>query len=120
MKSNQLEASKSNIAAGDVSTYDSQPGAANYRRAMNILTVALLIGALGAAVRTQDVLVQHPYDSFSTSVQAFIEQAAADPHGELFLYEDRVHTKHSGCHTARSACMCSSPTTFLHAWHRGR
>ncbi|MGV7637405.1 AMP-binding protein, partial [Mycobacterium kansasii] len=21
--------------------------------------------------------------------------AAADPHGELFLYEDRVHTKHS-------------------------
>ncbi|MEP7160507.1 MAG: RNA degradosome polyphosphate kinase [Dermatophilaceae bacterium] len=32
-----------------------------------------------AAVRTQDVLVQHPHDSFSTSVQAFIEQAAADP-----------------------------------------
>ena len=33
-----------------------------------------------AAVRKQDVLLQHPYDSFSTSVQAFIEQAAADPH----------------------------------------
>lgn len=31
------------------------------------------------AVRQRDVLVQHPYDSFSTSVQAFIEQAAADP-----------------------------------------
>ena len=27
-----------------------------------------------------DVLLHHPYDSFSTSVQAFIEQAAADPH----------------------------------------
>ena len=31
------------------------------------------------AVRHGDVLLHHPYDSFSTSVQAFIEQAAADP-----------------------------------------
>jgi polyphosphate kinase len=33
-----------------------------------------------AALRRNDVLVQHPYDSFSTSVQRFLEQAAADPH----------------------------------------
>jgi polyphosphate kinase len=31
------------------------------------------------AVRARDVLLHHPYDSFSTSVQAFVEQAAADP-----------------------------------------
>ncbi|MDX6324300.1 MAG: polyphosphate kinase [Nocardioidaceae bacterium] len=31
------------------------------------------------AVRARDVLLHHPYDSFSTSVQRFIEQAAADP-----------------------------------------
>jgi polyphosphate kinase len=33
-----------------------------------------------AAVRSRDVLLHHPYDAFSTSVQAFLEQAAADPH----------------------------------------
>jgi polyphosphate kinase len=32
------------------------------------------------ATRRQDVLLHHPYDSFATSVQRFIEQAAADPH----------------------------------------
>ncbi|WP_141015516.1 RNA degradosome polyphosphate kinase [Nocardioides sambongensis] len=32
------------------------------------------------AVRRRDVLLHHPYDSFATSVQRFIEQAAADPH----------------------------------------
>jgi polyphosphate kinase len=49
-------------------------------------THALLSGVESAspvdvfhAVRNQDVLLHHPYDSFSTSVQRFIEQAAADP-----------------------------------------
>jgi polyphosphate kinase len=33
-----------------------------------------------AALKQRDVLLHHPYDSFATSVQRFIEQAADDPH----------------------------------------
>ena len=36
-------------------------------------------GDILASIRAKDILLQHPYDSFSTSVQAFIEQAAGDP-----------------------------------------
>jgi polyphosphate kinase len=34
---------------------------------------------LFATIRQADILVHHPYDSFSTSIEAFIAQAAADP-----------------------------------------
>ncbi|MDQ6909526.1 MAG: RNA degradosome polyphosphate kinase [Actinomycetota bacterium] len=34
---------------------------------------------LFAVLRDKEVLVHHPYESFATSVEAFIEQAAADP-----------------------------------------
>ncbi len=34
---------------------------------------------LFAVLRERDVLVHHPYDSFTTSVEAFIAQAATDP-----------------------------------------
>jgi polyphosphate kinase len=36
-------------------------------------------GDVFAALRQKDVLVHHPYDSFVTSTEAFVEQAADDP-----------------------------------------
>jgi polyphosphate kinase len=32
-----------------------------------------------AAMRSEDILVHHPYDSFATSVERFVQQAVADP-----------------------------------------
>jgi polyphosphate kinase len=36
-------------------------------------------GAIFSVIREGDLLVHHPYDSFATSVEDFIEQAAVDP-----------------------------------------
>ena len=36
--------------------------------------------SLFAVIRGQDVLVHHPYDSFVSSVEELIRQAADDPH----------------------------------------
>lgn len=33
-----------------------------------------------SAVSRQEILLHHPYESFATSVQSFLEQAAAEPH----------------------------------------
>jgi polyphosphate kinase len=55
-----------------------QPFVPKTHRDLNVVETASAPDVF-AAVRARDVLLHHPYDSFSTSVQAFVEQAAADP-----------------------------------------
>ena len=73
------------LDAGDLMQIVSLSGFGDLRDpAWTPVTQPALQGEDGAgdvlgAMREQDVLVHHPYDSFNTSVERFVEQAVADP-----------------------------------------
>jgi polyphosphate kinase len=74
------------IDLGDLNDIADVPGHADLRYASwSPVTQPRLQGEDGepvdmfAAIRRGDVLVHHPYDSFASSVERFVEQAVADP-----------------------------------------
>ncbi|HEV7615014.1 MAG TPA: polyphosphate kinase, partial [Solirubrobacterales bacterium] len=74
------------IDLGDLGHIADVPGHAELRYApWSPVTQPRLLGEdeepvdMFAAIRHGDVLVHHPYDSFATSVERFVEQAVADP-----------------------------------------
>jgi polyphosphate kinase len=74
------------LALEDLNQIDKLPGHAELRDAPWVpVTQPRLQGEGGepvdmfAAIRAGDIMVHHPYDSFSTSVDRFVEQAVADP-----------------------------------------
>jgi polyphosphate kinase len=74
------------IDLGDVGAIADVPGHAELRYSpWSPVTQPRLQGEDGEAgdifaeIRKQDLLVHHPYDSFATSVERFVEQAVADP-----------------------------------------
>ena len=75
---------------------------------------AARVGDVFAALRGGDVLLHHPYDSFATSVQAFIEQAASGPRGarpqaHALPHQRRVaHRRRPRRRRPRPASRCSS------------
>jgi polyphosphate kinase len=54
-----------------------------------------------AVIRSGDVLVEHPYDSFTTSVEAFIDQASSDP-GVLAIKQTLYRTSGPASPIARA------------------
>jgi polyphosphate kinase len=74
------------VDLADVSRIADVPGHAELRYSpWTPITQPRLLGEdeepvdMFAEIRKRDVLVHHPYDSFATSVERFVEQAVADP-----------------------------------------
>jgi polyphosphate kinase len=78
-------------------------------------------GALFAEIRASDIVVQHPYDSFATSVEAFVRGAAHDP-GVAALKTTVYRTSHDSAlapalieaaeHGKQSVCLVELKARF--------